>query len=337
MCTRLHWPILPAIIGLAGLLGCHHFCQQSCYPVAVPPSAYPPGNGCCPLPPCPPPRPGCPLPCPGPASAHPFPPAGTLPPSPPVSVGPPVTSQRPATPLTDIPWHPAPQPGAGLAVPQPAPPNPPQEPRLLPPQAIAPQGGVIQERTPAQPEAPRAGVNEERLRPLPVPPGTPPDNNNAPTPSLPVGIPQFATVKPRVATGLRPIALDGLDWLAANGYRTVVHLRQPNEDDAADRKQFEQRGLRYISLVVSPEALSREAVEQFNAAVTEAGNLPVFVYDRDGMLAGGLWYLHFRIIDGTGNDEAFAKAARFGLKPDPNGEHRLMVLAVIKYLEGQSK
>ena len=29
---------------------------------------------------------------------------------------------------------------------------------------------------------------------------------------------------------------------------------------------------------------------------------PLFVYDRDGALAGGLWYLHFRLSDQIPDD-----------------------------------
>src|SRR5262249_19368858 len=74
------------------------------------------------------------------------------------------------------------------------------------------------------------------------------------TPPLPVGIPQFATARPGVASGLKPL-LDGLDWLQENGYRTVLHLRLPGTEDAADRKQIEKRGLKYLSLEVSPQTL----------------------------------------------------------------------------------
>ena len=65
-----------------------------------------------------------------------------------------------------------------------------------------------------------------------------------------------------MANGRKPF-LDGLDWLKANGYRGALLLRRPNEPDAADRKQFEQRDLTFTSLVVSPETLSRAAVEEF--------------------------------------------------------------------------
>jgi protein tyrosine phosphatase (PTP) superfamily phosphohydrolase (DUF442 family) len=149
---------------------------------------------------------------------------------------------------------------------------------------------------------------------------------------LPVGIPQFSMPGKQVAAGLRPISVDGLDWLASNGYRTVVHVRRPGQDDSSDRSQFEKRGLRYLSLEVSPETLSREVVEGFNKAVNDAGNLPIFVYDKDGILAGGLWYLHFRLSEGAGDEDARARASRLGLRPDQEGEGKRMWLAVQKYL-----
>src|SRR5207302_1755208 len=87
-----------------------------------------------------------------------------------------------------------------------------------------------------------------------LPPAPPPPASPA-TPPLPVGIPDFAPAIPdRVAGGRKP-ALDGLDWLKANGYTSAVLLRRPGESDAADRKQFEVRGLTFTSFEVSPATL----------------------------------------------------------------------------------
>jgi hypothetical protein len=52
------------------------------------------------------------------------------------------------------------------------------------------------------------------------------------------------------------------------------------------------------------------------------------------MLAGALWYLHFRIVDGLAHEEARDKAARLGLKPAQDGEHKRMWLAIQNYLSG---
>jgi hypothetical protein len=169
------------------------------------------------------------------------------------------------------------------------------------------------------PGAPPAGVAEERT--------------TSPTPSLPAGIPRFARAKNRVAAGLRPISIDGIRWLAANGYKTVLHVKAPGEDDATDSRQFKAHGLNFFSLEVGLP-LTREAVEEFNHMIGDPGNQPLFVYDSDGLLAGALWYLHFRIADGASEEDARNKAAQLGLKDDQSPEAKRMWLAIQQYLGG---
>jgi protein tyrosine phosphatase (PTP) superfamily phosphohydrolase (DUF442 family) len=151
------------------------------------------------------------------------------------------------------------------------------------------------------------------------------------SPSLAVDVPQFAIAKEDVANGLQPFP-DGIAWLQAHRYRTVLHLRAPGEDDSAARRQFEKRGLRYVSLEVSPKGLSKDVVDQFSRLVTENANLPLFVYDKEGALAGGLWYLYFRTAEGTSDEKARSEAIRLGFQPDQNNEHRTMWVAVQNYL-----
>jgi protein tyrosine phosphatase (PTP) superfamily phosphohydrolase (DUF442 family) len=148
-----------------------------------------------------------------------------------------------------------------------------------------------------------------------------------------VDIPQFALVKPRVANGLKPFP-DGVAWLRTQGYRTVLYIHAPGEDDAAARRQFEKNGLRYLSLEVAPATLSRDVVDRFNRTVSDEQNLPLFVYDKDGSLAGGLWYLHFRLVDRLSDEQAAAEAARLGFKQDQE-ENRTMWIAVQNFLKNQ--
>jgi protein tyrosine phosphatase (PTP) superfamily phosphohydrolase (DUF442 family) len=149
----------------------------------------------------------------------------------------------------------------------------------------------------------------------------------AATPSLPVGIADFAPALDRVAGGRKP-TLDGLDWLKANGYRTAVQLRRPGESDAADRKQVEARGLAFRSLEVSPATLSWATVEAFAQLVGDPTSQPLFVYDADGSLSGGLWYLYFRRVERLPDEAARVRAARLGLKESADGPQREMWLAV---------
>src|SRR5262249_10520197 len=120
--------------------------------------------------------------------------------------------------------------------------------------------------------------------------------------------------------------------LAANGYRTVVHIRRPGADDSADRRQVEKRGMKYLALELSPETLNQQAIERFNQLVADRSGHPLFVYDHDGSLVGGLWYLYFRTAEGLGEDVAGARAGALGLREDRDEAHRAMWLAVQRYM-----
>jgi protein tyrosine phosphatase (PTP) superfamily phosphohydrolase (DUF442 family) len=199
--------------------------------------------------------------------------------------------------------------------PAPLPAGPPTKPGPVVPPAPLPSGDPG-----ARLQQPEIGENTQPLKP------------KEETPAQPVDVPQFAEVKPGVASGQKPFA-EGLNWLKDKGYRTVLHVRAPGEDDTAARRQFEAKGFRYLSLEVSPQTLNREIVDQFNRIVGDPANRPLFVYDRDSSLAGGLWYLHFRIVDGLSNDKATAQAAALGLNPDADGgPHKAMWLALQSYL-----
>jgi protein tyrosine phosphatase (PTP) superfamily phosphohydrolase (DUF442 family) len=148
---------------------------------------------------------------------------------------------------------------------------------------------------------------------------------------MPAGIPGFTPVKTDVATGFRPL-IEGLDWLKDKGYRAVFFLRQPGEEDTADRTQFEStRGLKYLTLVVSPKNLTAEVVNEFNRIVGDSASRPLFVYASNETLLSGMWYLHFRTVDGLSDEEAQRKAAPLGLKPNSD-KQREMWLAIQKYL-----
>ena len=77
-------------------------------------------------------------------------------------------------------------------------------------------------------------------------------------------------------------------------------------------------------------------MDEFNRVVGDRTGSPLFVYDRDGMLAGGLWYLHFRTAEQQSDEVARLRAARLGLQEDADGSHRAMWLAIQKVLSEQN-
>lgn len=176
---------------------------------------------------------------------------------------------------------------------------------------------------------PAPDLNKESKTPKQSP--EPPLLDSPPKAGLPVGIPQFASAGPNVATGLRSALDEGLDWLRSADYRTVLHVRAPGEDNATDRKEVEQRGMTYLELEVSPQTLSKDIVDSFNRTVADGSAMPLFVYDRDGSLAGALWYLHFRMSQQLSDDAARLRARGLGLREE-DAAHRLMWLAVQRVL-----
>ncbi len=227
-------------------------------------------------------------------------------------------------------------PGAAARIPAYPPPAAPTPSVWLPPSGARPQEPTPQPHVGARlqvpdfaPAPPR--VSEGQVRATEPTPRVTESETRPPSPALPPGIPQYVLPKDQVAAGLRPL-LDGWDWLKEKGYKTVLHVRRPGEDNTADRQEVEGRGLRYLSIEVSPESLSQAIVDQFSHVVSDPANYRLFVYDKDGTLAGGLWYLHFRLAEKLPDAEARTKAAPLGFKEDAAGEGRLMTLAVQKLL-----
>jgi protein tyrosine phosphatase (PTP) superfamily phosphohydrolase (DUF442 family) len=149
-----------------------------------------------------------------------------------------------------------------------------------------------------------------------------------------VGILRFVIVRAKVANGLRPSLDDGLDWLQANGYKTVLYLHDPTASDSADRQQVEKRGMKFMALEVSPVTLSQKTIDDFNRIVGDSAGLPLFVYDNDGSLTGGLWYLHFRVAQGLPDETARRQARPLGLREDGEGAHREMWQATQRLVGG---
>lgn len=284
-----------AAVGLLGLAGCSCCGKKPCSNPPGPPYPHPPGSAVT----APPGQPLLTTPPPG-ATIYPAtpggPPAGAA-----IYPASPGTPPPPAFPAT-------PPPGAtngtryyGPVVPAPANPWQPtaNDPvRLSPPDtsglnktAYVPDEGGVQ-------TAAKLTVDSATL-----------------TPALPVGIPQFAFVEPRLGAGLKP-DIDGLDWLRGNGFRTVIHVRAVGEDDSADRKQVEKRGMKFISVESPATVPSRQDGDAFTRLLRNSADAPIFVYDRDGALAGSFWYLHFRVAERFPEDEARLRAVRLGLKTE---------------------
>ena len=188
--------------------------------------------------------------------------------------------------------------------------------------------------------APNAAVEEKAPPAKQTPPPPMIEEGNASP--LPVAIANFAQVKENVSSGLRPNHLDGVDWLQANGYKTILFLRSEKadskKDDSSDREQARKRGMNYVRLTIAPEKVNQDLVSEFNRIVNDSKGQPIFVYDDvNGSVAGPMWFLYFRTSDLLDNDEAIVRARRHGLKEKGDDEQTRLLTAIQKYLSERNK
>ena len=194
------------------------------------------------------------------------------------------------------------------------------QPMPMPPRGaklLAPEGP-----TAPKPIVPAEAQEEPKSKPAEPKPGAT---------DFPADIPQFNLVYDQVAAGLQPFP-EGFNWLKNHGYHTVLYVRAAGEDDTAVRTEVESKGMKYLTLEVSSQGLNRELVREFSRSITDSRDHPIFVFDRKGMMAGALWYLHFRLTESQGDADARSRAVRLGLKEDATGEYADLWLAINQLL-----
>lgn len=153
----------------------------------------------------------------------------------------------------------------------------------------------------------------------------------------------YKVVFGEVASGIRPDAKESA-WLKAKGYRTVLYLHSPGIN-ARDRKQtaekqrpiVEEQGMKYLALAASPVSLvdpKEKLYETFVKIVEDTGDHPLYVCDDATGVAGGLWYLYFRLQKNYSVEDARREAKRLGLDFDnTEGEAGTMAVAVESFLK----
>ena len=313
------WTGIAAALLLAqvGCRCCHHDPQPQPYP-------RPPYNPTAPLVPAPLPSRGPEVIQPeplGPGGMPLLPAPGSGVPSrfgaPTTDVGPPVPTQRDLLPPTNVPLNS----------------NYYAQPRVIdqgePP--IAPLNPFGKTDKPASPMPNDSHFIPPQLLDLNPTAKAPPANDSPASPEFPVGIASFRDVLGSdVSTGIKPADTDGLDWLQTHKYKTVVNLRRPGTPHTADKDQIEQRKMKYLSLEVSAETLTDSLVAEFCRAVAERSGRPLFVYDKDGTLAGAMWYAYFRTVEKLPPADAKKRATELGLKAVETGEHAALWKAAQK-------
>ncbi|NHZ72920.1 MAG: hypothetical protein GWP16_00410 [Nitrospirae bacterium] len=97
------------------------------------------------------------------------------------------------------------------------------------------------------------------------------------------------------------------------GYKTVINLRQPDENDNTDPQQVQDLGMTYVSIPINGPADMTEEKARVLAGALEAAESPVIVHCASGNRVGGLFAMRAFYIDGMSPEEALAVGKAAGL------------------------
>lgn len=220
----------------------------------------------------------------------------------------------------------------GAAVPGAAPSVlPPGSSGFLPPGSVTPAPGGPQVLFP-DPLPPGSSSSRSVQPGVPGFLGAPAKPATAEPPKAPVarGLPGYTKVKDGLFAGGKP-TLDGFDALKAAGFRTVIYLYGSGADVGAVRDMASTRNLNLVAIETTPETLA-DASKEFDRVAADRLTRPAYVFGDDGLRAGAVWYLHFRIAEAADVDAARLRAKALGLS-EAGEEGKAFALAIQRVLE----
>jgi uncharacterized protein (TIGR01244 family) len=125
----------------------------------------------------------------------------------------------------------------------------------------------------------------------------------------------YQLLRPGLATAGTPSA-GALATLKAQGFRTVIDLRLPEEGTAAEKAVVEAQGLRYVSVPISPATLSPGDAAAVARVLDDPEAGPVLLHCASANRVGAVWTV-IEARRGRPFEEAEAEGRRIGLKPGP--------------------
>ncbi len=108
--------------------------------------------------------------------------------------------------------------------------------------------------------------------------------------------------------------------LPAEGFKTVVNLREPGEEDQPlapdeERKLVEQAGLAYVHIPVSGKDMKPELVDRFRRELERLPS-PAFVHCHKGKRAGAFAMMAAAVDAGWSGAQTLETAERMGFECD---------------------
>jgi uncharacterized protein (TIGR01244 family) len=129
----------------------------------------------------------------------------------------------------------------------------------------------------------------------------------------PEALPHYQLVTPNLATGGQPSA-DTVAKLKEMGFKTVVNLRGSDEapDVVREKAAVEAQGLRYVSIPITPDTFSSDAVEAVRRILDDEQAAPILLHCSSANRVGAVWGVIER-RRGSSLADAEAEARKIGL------------------------
>ena len=126
-------------------------------------------------------------------------------------------------------------------------------------------------------------------------------------------------ISDRVTVGAQ-VSEEEVKALGKEGFKTIVNLREPGEEDQpvspdAEAQFVEQAGLKYLHMPVSSKAMKPELVDRFRDELKSLP-APVFVHCHKGKRAGAFAMMAAAVEAGWTGEKTVQTAEDMGFKCD---------------------
>jgi uncharacterized protein (TIGR01244 family) len=146
------------------------------------------------------------------------------------------------------------------------------------------------------------------------------------------GITNYTKVDAVVACG-GATETSALAALKADGFKTIINLRQPSEPGANIEQNMaaaKSLGLNYVNIPVNGSSPDPKAVDQFLETIADQANQPAYVHCASASRVGALWMVKRVLQDGWAVDKATEEAKLIGLRSAPLEQFALEYIAAHK-------
>lgn len=146
------------------------------------------------------------------------------------------------------------------------------------------------------------------------------------------GIVNFSRVDAVVACG-GATETSALEGLAKDGFKAVINLRQPTENNAnieQNAAKAKELGLKYINIPFNAQQPDPKVIDSFLAVIADKGNQPAYVHCGSASRVGSVWLVKRVLQDGWTVEKATEEAKAIGLRGEPLEKFALDYIAAHK-------